>query len=146
MSAHIRNVFIAFLFTAVAATGIHAQVIAIKGASVYTEPGTLRADTDKTRCPVSSETIANVAVAWALARPQVGAAILGARTADHGRSNVRALTLGLTAAESARIDAVLADHPGPSGDAFGLERVPGGPHARIMKTDLNRVGDEGGAR
>ena len=31
-----------------------------------------------------------------------------------------------------------ADARGPAGDIYSLERVPGGPHAVIMRTRLNR--------
>ena len=53
------------------------------------------------------------------------------------------LDLRLEAADRGRIDAVLARHPGPPGEVFGLEREPGGRHAAIMKTDLNRIGEDG---
>ena len=32
----------------------------------------------------------------------------------------------------------------PAGDVYSLERVPGGPHAVIMRTRLNREPDAGG--
>jgi len=29
----------------------------------------------------------------------------------------------------------------PIGEPFGLERVPGGPHAAILKTELHQIDD-----
>ncbi len=87
------------------------------------------------------KTIANVAAAWTLTRPGVAAAILGARNAAYGAANLRVFDVRLDAEDLARLDAVLARHNGPAGDAFDLERVPGGRHAAIMKTNLNRLDD-----
>ncbi|HJO02759.1 MAG TPA: aldo/keto reductase [Acidobacteriota bacterium] len=82
-------------------------------------------------------TIANVATRWVLGRPGVAAAIVGARNADHLAELTRTFELTLDADDCARIDGVLARQPGPGGDVFSLERDFGGPHAAIMRTNLN---------
>ena len=81
--------------------------------------------------------IANIAVAQTLSRPAVGAAIVGARHAGHIASNLRALDVTLQPRHLDKLDAILARSSGPKGDTFSLEREPGGPHAVIMKTNLN---------
>ncbi len=81
--------------------------------------------------------IANVATRWVLDRAGVAAAIVGARNADHLADLVRTLDLQLDAEDRARVDGVLTRHPGPGGDVFSLERVLDGPHAAIMRTNLN---------
>lgn len=84
---------------------------------------------------------ANVAVRWVLERPPVAAAIVGARTAAHARSNARAFGFALDARDHDALAAVLARSRGPRGDVFGLERQPRGRHAAILKTDLNRLAE-----
>ena len=49
----------------------------------------------------------------------------------------RAASIALDAADDAALDAVLAEGPGPGGDVYDLERDKGGPHAAIMRYDLN---------
>src|SRR6201999_2085151 len=49
--------------------------------------------------------MAEVALAWVTDRPAVTATILGARTTDQLRTNVRAADLHLSAAENAELDA-----------------------------------------
>lgn len=83
--------------------------------------------------------IANVATRWVLDRPGVTAVILGASDAAHGEDNLRTFSFALDARDRQRIAALLADHPGPDGDIYSVERIPGGRHASIMKTDLNRA-------
>jgi aryl-alcohol dehydrogenase-like predicted oxidoreductase len=81
-----------------------------------------------------------VAVRWVLDRPRVAGAIVGMRSAAHVAGNRAAFGLRLEAVDRERLDAWLARHPGPAGDTFGLERIPGGRHSSIMKTDLNKEG------
>lgn len=83
--------------------------------------------------------IPSVAIRWVLDRPGVTAAIIGARTADHLGSHHQTFRLSLSSEDLASIDGYLARHPGPQGQVFGLERQPGGAHAVIMKTELNRT-------
>ena len=81
--------------------------------------------------------LANIAVAWLLGRPAVGAAIVGARHAGHIASNLRVFQVALTEEHLQKLEEVLARSTGPEGDTFALEREPGGPHSVIMKTNLN---------
>ena len=82
--------------------------------------------------------LAQVAIRWVLGRPGVGAVILGARTAAHGERNVGIFRFGLDSEDEQRLDALLAKHPGPPGDIYSVERLPGGRHGAIMKTHLNQ--------
>ena len=81
--------------------------------------------------------IANVAVRWALDRPGVVAAIVGAFDAGHLEDNLRLFDLELDDEDRGRL-APFAD-AGPPGDVYAAERARGGPHAAIMRTDLNRA-------
>jgi len=56
--------------------------------------------------------VAELAVAWVLRRPEVTAAIIGARDPAQARANAALAGAPLTADEAAAIDAVLARHPG----------------------------------
>lgn len=86
-------------------------------------------------------TIAVVATRWVLDRPSVGAAIVGARYAAHLPESLAVFALRLDERDRAAIDAVLARHPGPSGDTFALERDRAGRHGRIMKYNLDAGAD-----
>jgi aryl-alcohol dehydrogenase-like predicted oxidoreductase len=89
-------------------------------------------------------TIGAVALRWTLDLPVEAAAIVGARHASHLPATLAALRLPLTPDDHAVLAAVLAEATGPSGDVYDLERVPGGRHAVIMRTGLNRAaGDQG---
>ena len=82
-------------------------------------------------------TIANVAVAYTLARPQVGAAIVGGTSDAHLESNLRALRLQLDGATIALLREETGS-TGPPGDVFEVEREVDGPHGAIMRRNLNR--------
>ena len=82
--------------------------------------------------------LTNVATRWVLDRPQVAAVMIGTRSAAHLRDNLRVFDLQLDAEDQRALDEILVRSVGPGGEPFELERVPGGPHASIMKTDLNR--------
>jgi len=82
--------------------------------------------------------IAAIATRWVLDQPHVAAAIVGARYAEHLPETLAVAGVTLDGDDRARINAVLADHPGPSGDFYALERDRAGPHGRIMKYELNR--------
>ena len=82
-------------------------------------------------------TVANVATRWVLGRPEVAAAIVGARNADYLGEIARTLELTLDAEDCSRIEDVLVRHRGPAGDVFSLERDFEGPHAAIMRTNLS---------
>jgi aryl-alcohol dehydrogenase-like predicted oxidoreductase len=81
--------------------------------------------------------LSSVATAWVLGRPNVAAAIVGARYARHLPKTLEAMALRLTDADRAEIGAVLAEAEGPGGPVFGLERDRAGRHGKIMKYNLN---------
>jgi diketogulonate reductase-like aldo/keto reductase len=74
-----------------------------------------------------------------LEQPAVAAAIVGARYADRIADTLSVFSLQLDASDHAAISAILAEHPGPAGDTYTLERDKTGPHGRIMKYDLNKT-------
>lgn len=80
--------------------------------------------------------VANVAVRWVLDRPGVAAAIVGAADARHGEDNRRVFAFSLDEADRERLRPF--DGAGPAGDVYAAERVPDGPHAAIMRYNLNR--------
>ncbi|PWS37771.1 aldo/keto reductase [Falsiroseomonas bella] len=82
--------------------------------------------------------ITAVATRWVLDQPHVAGAIVGARYAEHLPDNLAVFRFALDAADRAAIGALLAQHPGPQGDFYALERDRTGPHGRIMKYELNR--------
>ncbi len=81
-----------------------------------------------------------IAVAWVLQRPQVAAAIVGARHRAHLEATVDAASLALDAAEVAAIDQAIGQGDAVPGDVYALERVTGGRHAAIMRYELNNAG------
>jgi len=83
-------------------------------------------------------TIAAVALRWVLDQPEVAAAISGVSSVARARENLRAFALEFDREDREQIEAQLAGHPGPPGDVYSIERIPGGRHAAIMKTELNR--------
>lgn len=80
--------------------------------------------------------IANIAVRYILNKPHVGAAIVGARNADHLRNNLGVFALGLSGEDTRSIDEACARLTDLDGDVWDLERDRTGPHGRIMKYDL----------
>lgn len=82
--------------------------------------------------------ITAVATRWVLDQPHVAGAIIGARYAEHLADNLAVFRFALDDVDRAAIDALLAQHPGPQGDFYALERDRTGPHGRIMKYELNR--------
>ena len=82
--------------------------------------------------------VANVATRWVLDRPQVGAAIVGARGAEHLRDNLQVFDFRLDGEDRRQLHEALSRFKPLAGDTFSVERVVGGRHARIMKTGLNR--------
>jgi aryl-alcohol dehydrogenase-like predicted oxidoreductase len=81
----------------------------------------------------------NVAVRWVLERSQVAAVIVGGRTAAHLAENLRVFDFSLDEEDQSRLEGPLSRALGPVGEPFGLERVPGGPHAAILKTELHQI-------
>ena len=84
-------------------------------------------------------TIGTVASRWTLDQPQVGAAIIGARTAAHLEEAKRIFDLSLGPQDHAAIDAVLARRQGPNSPVYALERDRTGRHGKIMKYNLGGV-------
>jgi aryl-alcohol dehydrogenase-like predicted oxidoreductase len=82
-------------------------------------------------------TIGAVAVRAVLDEPGVAAVIVGARNAAHLPATLAALDLSLHDDERRAIGALLDAAPGPAGDVYTLERDPAGPHAGIMRYNLN---------
>ncbi len=83
---------------------------------------------------------AAVASRWVLDRPQVGGVIVGLGRDDYLAETLKLCELRLDAGDHQRLDAILARFPGPVGDTYTAERVVGGRHAAVMRTDLNRSG------
>ena len=82
--------------------------------------------------------IAAVATRWVLQRERVAAAIVGARYAAHLVDTLAVFGFALDAEDDALLAPILQAHPGPEGDAYGLERDRAGRHGRIMKYNLNK--------
>lgn len=85
--------------------------------------------------------VANVATRYILQRPQVGAAIIGARTAIHLNENLGVFDFSLEEEGIDEIRSVIARRRGPYGDVFELERDKEGPHGAIMRYNLNAISD-----
>lgn len=83
--------------------------------------------------------LTNVALRWVLDRPGVAAGLVGTRGISHLHDNLRIFNLRLDDEDRNSVDRVLERAEGPRGEPFELERTPGGPHAAIMRTDLNRA-------
>ena len=81
--------------------------------------------------------IGAVAIRYVLDRPQVAAAIVGARNDKYLWQNLDSFALRLDQEDTDRLGAVLAKRSGPAGEPFDLERVPGSSHANIMRYNLN---------
>jgi len=81
-----------------------------------------------------------VAARWILDRPMVCAIILGTGKTSRASLNRRLAMLKLTAQDRRQLDAWTERYPTPAGDMYDLERDPEGPHAGIIKTDLQGTG------
>jgi aryl-alcohol dehydrogenase-like predicted oxidoreductase len=78
-----------------------------------------------------------VAARWVLSRPGVPAIILGTGTRSRVKDNLAMTCLQLSQADFDRIDSALAGLKIPPGNVFEMERDFDGPHAAIMKMNLN---------
>ncbi|MEM1047929.1 MAG: aldo/keto reductase [Pseudomonadota bacterium] len=85
-------------------------------------------------------TIAAVSSRWSLDRPQVGAVIIGARSAARLAETLAVFRLALDAEDHAALDTVLARRAGPGGPVYGLESDRSGRHGQIMKYNLGGAG------
>lgn len=84
-------------------------------------------------CSVSA-----VALRWVLDRPTVAAAMVGTFNGGHLESTLDALSLALTDQDRTELESAAAKLTDLEGDVFALERVPEGPHSRIMWKNLSR--------
>lgn len=82
-------------------------------------------------------TIASVASNWVLAQAQVAAVIIGSRNAAHIERYQEVFALQMDGEDRAAIEAVRSQMSVPPEDVFDLERDRNGPHASIMKYNLN---------
>ena len=85
---------------------------------------------------------AMVASRYVLQQPSVAAAIIGVRNDRHLADAIGLSRFVLDADDLEEIASVVVGAPGPAGPVYGLERVPGGAHAAIMKYNLNREDPE----
>ena len=83
--------------------------------------------------------VAAVATRFVLDRPHVAGAIVDARYADRLPETLAVFDLVLDRSDRDRIDEILRDSTGPSGDVYALERDRTGRHGTIMKYNLNRA-------
>ncbi len=86
--------------------------------------------------------LSSVATRWVLDRPQVAAAIVGARYARHLPKTLEIFGFQLDAEDKDAIQTVLDAASCPTGPVFGLERDRSGRHGRIMKYNLNTRPDD----
>ena len=82
-------------------------------------------------------TIAAVASRAILDRPNVGAVIIGARTARHLEQTLPIFDIRLGDEDRTALETILGEARGPSGPIFALEADKTGRHGRIMKYNLN---------
>jgi aryl-alcohol dehydrogenase-like predicted oxidoreductase len=86
--------------------------------------------------------LSSIATRWVLDRPQVAAAIVGARYASHLPKKLEVFGVALDDEDRSAIQAILDRAPGPQGSVFALERDRTGKHGRIMKYNLNTKPDD----
>ena len=84
--------------------------------------------------------IAAVAARFVLDKPQVAAALVGAKDSRHLDDTLAIFSLRLDAEDRSRIAAIAAAARGPRGDCYDLERDKDGSHARIMQMNQNTGG------
>lgn len=84
--------------------------------------------------------IAAVAARYVLDKPQVAAALVGAKDSRHLEETLAIFRLALDADDRARLAPLLAAAKGPHGDCYELERDKDSIHARIMHMNQNTHG------
>jgi aryl-alcohol dehydrogenase-like predicted oxidoreductase len=84
--------------------------------------------------------IAAVAARYVLDRPQVAAALVGAKDSRHLDDTLAIFSLRLDAEDLASLGALSDAAPGPAGDCYDIERDKDGTHARIMQMNQNTHG------
>jgi len=85
--------------------------------------------------------IAAIATRYILQKPSVAAAIVGVRRPAHIDDTLRVFSFALDAEDLSLIDSGCGKSS-LRGPIYGLERVPGGAHASIMRTNLCREGSD----
>jgi len=80
-----------------------------------------------------------VAARWVLDLPEVPAIILGVGTQSRAAQNVALLNLELDEEDRQKIRIQLSRQKIPAGDLYDLEREEHGPHAQIIKTNLQQA-------
>jgi aryl-alcohol dehydrogenase-like predicted oxidoreductase len=83
--------------------------------------------------------LATVATRTILQKRGVGAAIVGVRHARHLPDTLHLFSFVQDKDDLDAIERITEGAQGPAGDVYALERVKGGKHAVIMKTNLNRI-------
>ena len=84
--------------------------------------------------------IAAVAARHVLDKPQVAAALVGAKDSRHLDDTLAIFELRLDAEDRARLAALTTAASGPRGDCYDLERDKESSHARIMQMNQNTTG------
>lgn len=84
--------------------------------------------------------VSAVAARYVLDKPQVAAALVGARDASHLHETLAIFRLRLDAQDRATLDALAQAAPGPRGECYALERDKNSIHARIMQMNQNTQG------
>ncbi len=77
-----------------------------------------------------------VAARWVLDQPMVRAIILGVGRQSRAAVNTRLAGLSLDPQDQQLLKEWTNQYPPPGGDMYDLERIENGPHARLIKTDL----------
>ena len=86
--------------------------------------------------------IAQLALAWVVSQPAVGAAIVGARNLTRLEANVEAATISLPRDIVAQVTAAATSTLRPvPGEVYALEREREGKHGAIMRYNLQCLGD-----
>ena len=86
--------------------------------------------------------LSSVATRYVLDRPQVAAAIVGARYAHHLDKTLEVFRFELDAEDRRTLGAITEQADGPRGKVYGLESDRAGRHGRIMKYNLNTAPDD----
>lgn len=81
--------------------------------------------------------ISTIAARWVLDKPQVAAALVGAKDARHLPQTLEIFRVKLDASDRKALDALAASSPGVAGDCYAAERDPGSIHKKIMQMNQN---------
>ena len=81
--------------------------------------------------------LSSVATRYVLDQPQVAAAIVGARYAEHLPKTLEVFSFQLDEMDLVALEAIIGQSQGPGGKVYGLERDRRSRHGQIMKYNLN---------